>query len=456
MSMLQAVNPANGEKRQSYQTIDSQALEHMLDASAEAFATYREMPLSERARILREASAILEANKQSYATLMAQEMGKPLAAGIDEIEKCAWVCRYYADHAAEFLEPTSVNTEYSKSYVCYQPLGTLLAVMPWNYPFWQVFRFAAPNLMAGNTIVLKHAEICMGSGLAIAELLLAAGLPETVFQTLLITSDSVEQVIKHRAVQGITLTGSGRAGSAIGQLAGKYLKKVVLELGGNDPYVILDDADLDLAAEICVNSRMKNSGQVCIAAKRLIVLDSICDAFEAKVLERLKSVSMGDPLAPETNFGPIARADLRDDVHRQVQQAIADGAELVMGGTLPDGPGFYYPPTVIKNVKPNNIAFKEEIFGPVITIIPARDVDEAITLANQTDYGLAGAVFSKDIAKAETIARDKIQAGSVAVNRFVSSDPRLPFGGIKASGYGRELGIEAMREFVNIKTITVT
>jgi succinate-semialdehyde dehydrogenase/glutarate-semialdehyde dehydrogenase len=386
---------------------------------------------------------------------MAIEMGKPLKSGIAEIEKCAWVCEYYADHAHKYLHSHLIKTEMQKSLVVYQPMGILFAIMPWNFPFWQALRFAAPNLMAGNAALLKHAPITTGCGLEIETLFLDAGFPENLFSTLVIDTDLASHVIHHLKVVGVSLTGSIQAGKTVGAQAAKALKKHVLELGGNDPYLILKDADLTLAAEAVVTSRMNNSGQVCIAAKRIIVDNSIKEAFIEKVMQTLQPYQIGDPLDENTNMGPLARQDLRDQVHHQVQETIARGAECILGGVVPGHPGFYYPPTILINVPADSPAYQEEIFGPVLSFINAENDEDAIKIANDSNYGLAGAVFTRNIEKGEQIATTRIQVGSCAVNTFVSSDPRLPFGGIKNSGYGRELGEEGIREFVNIKTVSV-
>ncbi len=382
-------------------------------------------------------------------------MGKPILASTAEIEKCQLACNFYAENAEKFLAPRSVVTNKTKSFVVYRPLGIIFAIMPWNYPFWQVFRCAAPNLMAGNAMLLRHSPNSTGAGLAIEELCREAGLPQNLFRTLVIDNETAAQVIKHHQIKGVTLTGSPRAGAIVGSTAASALKKVVLELGGSDPYIVLKDADLAKAAKICVASRLNNSGQVCIAAKRIIVVNSVREQFEKLVLDELKNYHMGDPMDNSYNLGPLARADLRETVHRQVQDCISKGATLLMGGKIPSNPGFYYPPTVLKDIGPNMAAMKEEIFGPVIALINAKDEDEAIHIANDSDYGLAAAVFTENIQRGEEIATNKIHAGTCAVNDLVSSDPRLPFGGIKNSGFGRELGEEGIREFTNVKTVYI-
>jgi len=452
---IQTVNPATGKPLKDYPEMSTEEVSQIIDAAHDAHLQWREVSFAERAKKMKKAAAICRDDKTKFATIIANEMGKPLKAGEGELEKCAWVCEYYADNAETFLQPEVVKTEMRKSYVAYRPLGVIFAIMPWNFPFWQVFRFATPNLMAGNAGLLKHAPISTGAALAIEDIFKRAGFPDNLFRSLIIDVDEAARVIANPKVKAVTLTGSSGAGRAVGAEAARNLKKVVLELGGSDPYLILEDADLDLAAEECVTSRMNNSGQVCIAAKRVIVVDKIRDEFERIVKEKCQRYVMGDPLKEGVNFGPLARQDIRDGVHDQVQRSIQAGADLVMGGEIPAQEGFYYPPTMLRNVKPGTPAFDEEIFGPVIAIIPVKDEAQAIEVANDSVFGLAGAVFTKDIARGEAIARDKIRVGSCAVNTHVASDPRLPFGGINESGYGRELSIQGIHEFVNVKTINI-
>lgn len=452
----QTINPATGEVIQSYETLSHEKINHILLQVKNAQKIWRDCSFSERKEKMQAIARLLEKNKENYAALITTEMGKPITLARAEIEKCAWVCDYYANEAEKYLAQQEIQTNFFKSYVTYQPLGIVFAIMPWNFPFWQVFRFAAPNLMAGNAGVLAHAQIVTGCGLAIEKLFQDAGFPADIFRTVIIDHEAAKYVIAHEAVSAVTLTGSERAGRSVGAEAGQALKKVVLELGGSDPYIILADADLENAAENIVKSRMSNSGQVCIAAKRIIAEKSIHNALLARILEKLKKIHMGDPLHEETQLGPMARADLRDTVHNQVMLSIEKGAKLLCGGLIPpETKGFYYPPTVLTAVKPGMPAFDEEVFGPVIAMILANDEDHAISLANQSRFGLAGAVFTQDIEKGEKIARDKITVGTCCVNSLVSSDPRLAFGGIKASGYGRELGAEGIHEFTNIKTVCV-
>lgn len=452
---IKTINPSTGEVLKEYEEMSEKEVDRIIDDVYDAYEHWRTESFTERGKKLRRVAELLRDDKTKYAKLMAKEMGKPITAGEAEVEKCAWVCDYYADNGEELLKPRIIKTEWEKSYVTYQPTGVIFAIMPWNFPMWQVFRFAAPNLMAGQGCLLKHAEISTGTALAIEKLFRSAKLPDHIFRTLIIDVEQAAQVISHPKVSAVTLTGSERAGESVGSNAGKSLKKVVLELGGNDAYLILKDADLEKAVEECVTSRMNNSGQSCIAAKRLIIVDDIYDEFKELILEKIKSYRMGDPLEKEIDLGPIARSDLRDNVHQQVRDSIEHGATLEVGGEIPESKGFYYPPTVLSNVKPGQPAFDEEVFGPVIALIRAKNEAEAIKLANQSKFGLGAAVFTKDIKRGEKIAAEELQAGTCVVNTFVKSDPRLPFGGIKHSGYGRELAAEGIRAFMNVKTVTI-
>jgi succinate-semialdehyde dehydrogenase/glutarate-semialdehyde dehydrogenase len=404
---------------------------------------------------MRVAGRIVREKTDEYARLMADEMGKPLAEGRAEAEKCAWVCEYYAENAEKFLAREEIQTEASASFVTFEPLGVILAVMPWNFPFWQVFRFAAPGLMAGNAGILKHSSNVQGCALAIEAVFREAGFPEDIFRTLVIGSRLVGHAIEHPKVRAVTLTGSTPAGRAVASKAGELLKKTVLELGGSDPYVILEDADLGPAAEACVTSRLINGGQSCIAAKRFIVPEKIRGEFEKLFVERMKARKMGNPLHEDSDVGPQARSDLRDELHRQVVESIEKGARCLLGGELPDLPGAFYPPTVLTDVAKGMPAYDDELFGPVAAIIPVRDEEEAIRVANDSVFGLGAAVFTGDAARGEEIAARQLEAGCCFVNAFVRSDPRLPFGGVKESGYGRELGQYGIKEFVNIKTVYV-
>lgn len=452
---IQAINPKNGQLIQTYEELTPDEVETTLQAVHEEFLLWKKTSFTERAALMKKAAKVLRDNADGYARVITDEMGKPLTDARGEVEKCAWVCDYYAENAESFLAPELVATDASKSFVAYQPLGVVLAVMPWNFPFWQIFRFAAPALMAGNAGVLKHASNVPGSALAIEGVFLKAGFPKNLFRTLLIGSRQVAAVIENPFVKAVTLTGSTPAGKAVASKAGEMLKKTVLELGGSDPYIILEDANLEEAVDTCVASRLVNAGQSCIAAKRFIVVESLKPAFEEFFVQKMKAQTMGDPLDPETTVGPQARHDLREELHGQVQKSIENGARLLLGGTIPDDSGAYYPPTVLTDVKKGMPAYDEELFGPVAAIIPVKDEIEAIRVANDTIFGLGAAIFTENIEKGERIATRELEAGSCFVNAYVRSDPRLPFGGINESGYGRELSYFGIREFVNIKTIFV-
>ncbi len=454
-SWLETVNPATGEVIQRYPTVASSQALNVVEATQVAFQHWRHQSLPHRCQLLRQLAQVLRDRQQRYAELMANEMGKPVKQGLAEIEKCALLCLHYADHAATYLASRSIKTEQQKSYVLYAPLGVVFGIMPWNFPFWQVFRYAVPALLAGNGVLLKHAPISTGTALEIEKLFLDAGFPVDILRTLVISNETAAVVIAHPYVAAVTFTGSVAAGRVIAAEAGKALKKTVLELGGSDAYVVLEDADLELAAEACVSSRLLNAGQSCIAAKRLIVVDAVRAAFTDIIKAKLQRYQLGDPLNDNTTCGPLARKDIRDDVHAKVEASISGGATLLLGGCIPVLSGFFYPPTLLVDVKQNTPAYQEEIFGPVIAIIPAKDEDEAICIANATSFGLGAAVFTKDSVRGEAIAASKLQAGTCVVNLFVASDPRLPFGGVKDSGYGRELSQEGLLSFVNIKTVLV-
>ncbi len=451
---LTSINPATGEPVAEYEQFDPARIDDTLSSCQGAHVRWREIAVEERSKVIRQAASLLRARAGEYAITMGLEMGKPVRQGRAEVDKCAWACDYYAQNAPEFLKPELIETEARRSYVVLEPLGLILAVMPWNYPFWQAFRFIAPTLMAGNGVVLKHASNVPGCALATEKLLVDAGLPPNVFRTLLLGSGEVASVIDSPHVKGVTLTGSSQAGKAIASTAGRMAMKSVLELGGSDPYLILEDADLAEAVDACVAGKLLNCGQTCIAPKRFIVVESIREPFEALLVERMSAVQPGDPLDEDTELGPMARHDLRDDLSRQVVESVNMGALCLLGGTIPDGRGAFYPPTVITDVRKGMPAYDEEVFGPVAAVVPVHDEEEAVRAANDSPYGLGAAVFTRDPERAEHIV-GRLEAGCCYVNDFVKSDPRLPFGGVKASGYGRELSHYGIREFVNIKTVVV-
>jgi succinate-semialdehyde dehydrogenase/glutarate-semialdehyde dehydrogenase len=453
--MLTSVNPATGDTLKQYEETPSSEVGRRLDKAHRAFRAWRRTGFFERAVLMKAASRILIESQDDCARTMALEMGKPVKSGRAEIEKCAWVCEYYAEHAEKLLQDEIIQTDARKSYVHYNPLGVILAIMPWNYPFWQVFRHAAPGLMAGNGLILKHASNVPGCSVAIADIFKKAGFPENLFQNFLIPGRQTEGLIEHPAIRAVTLTGSKAAGQAVAARAGKLLKKTVLELGGSDPYIVLEDADLDKTVDTCVASRLLNSGQSCIAAKRFVVVESMLKAFEEVFVEKLRSKKMGDPLDEAVEIGPQARADLREDLHRQVIRSIEKGAICLLGGEIPSGAGAFYPPTVLSEVVKGMPVYDEETFGPVAAILSVKDEKQAIQVANDTVFGLGAAIFTRDCDRGERIAAEELEAGNCFVNAFVKSDPRLPFGGIKESGFGRELSHYGLKEFVNIKTVYV-
>lgn len=449
---MESINPHSGQMIRNFETQSDELIDDCLRGAADTFQNWRKTSFADRAKLLRAAAALLRERKNDLALLMAEEMGKVVRDGVAEAQKCADCCDFYAENAYRFLQKQLVESHAEESYVAYDPLGVVLAIMPWNFPFWQVFRFAAPALMAGNVGVLKHASNVSGCALAIQDIFRDAGFPEHAFSVLLVESARVERLIRDPRIAAVTLTGSTPAGRSVAGIAGSELKKTVLELGGSDAYLVLEDADLDLAVETCVKSRLINAGQSCIAAKRFIVVKPLFQQFEQRYLEKFKAIRFGDPKDAASDIGPMARVDLRDQVHEQVMQSVSQGARLLTGGVVPDGPGAYYPPTVLSGVKPGMTAFDDEIFGPVAALIEADDEQHAIALANQSVFGLGSAIFSADKARADRIARE-LQAGSVFVNALVKSDPRLPFGGVKQSGYGRELSWFGIQEFVNVKTV---
>lgn len=453
--MFTSINPATGEKTDEYKPHSKTQVVTVIEKVHQEWENWKTTPLSFRAALLQKTAEILLDQKEYLAKLMVQEMGKPVKQARSEVEKCAWVCRYYSENGEKFLQTERVQTQARSSYVLYQPLGVVLAVMPWNFPFWQVFRFAAPALMAGNAGLLKHASNVMGCAMAIEHIFEKAGFPSHIFHTLRIKGSEVSSVIENPLVKAVTLTGSVGAGKAVAQKAGGQLKKTVLELGGSDPYLILEDADLELAAEKCVTSRLINNGQSCIAAKRFIVVEEVFEDFQDMILRKMKNIKMGDPLNENNDMGPQATEKLRDELHEQVTKSIEKGAKCLLGGTILSQKGAWYPPTILTDVKPGMPAWEEELFGPVAAIIRAKDTEDAISIANSSIFGLGSAIFSQNHQKAIEIANNKLEAGCCFVNEFVKSDPRLPFGGIKQSGYGRELSHQGIREFVNIKSVWI-
>ncbi len=449
------VNPATGRKLRSYRTHTLREVDQVLTRAAEAFEAWRRLTFAQRARHLRAVARQLRRDTDACAELITAEMGKPTTQAQAEIEKCAINCDYFAEHAVRFLADERPEGAPAQRYVTYQPLGIVLAIEPWNFPFWQAFRAAAPALMAGNTMVLKHASNVTGCALAIEKLFARAGVPRGVFQALVIEGERAEGLIADERIAMVTLTGSTAVGQRVAARAGAAMKKGVFELGGSDAYVIVADADVDLAAELCAESRLYNSGQSCVAAKRFIVLESVRREFEEKFVAALARRSLGDPRDPQTQVGPLAREDLRRELHAQVHRSVRLGARVLLGGELPRGDGNFYPATALTAVRPGMPAFDEELFGPVAAIIPARSEADAIRLANQTPFGLGAGVFTRNRRRGERIAREQLLAGSAFVNEFVRSHPSLPFGGVKLSGHGRELGAWGIREFTNVKTVSV-
>lgn len=455
-TLITTINPGTEETVKKYQEHTEQETMDILLHVEIAFQKWKKTTFSQRAALMKSAANVLSSKKEHFATLMTKEMGKPIVEAEAEVDKCALVCDYYAEHAEQFLADESITTDAQKSYVRFEPLGTVFAIMPWNFPFWQVFRFAAPALMAGNTGVLKHASNVPGCALAIEQIFTEAGFPKNVFRTLLISAEAVNTVIAHQTIHAVTLTGSEQAGMRVAEAAGRALKKCVLELGGSDPFIILEDADLELAVAGAVRGRMINAGQSCIAAKRFLVHEKITKEFETKFTEKMKQLVIGNPLERETQVGPLAKAGFVADIDRQVQESVAQGATLLCGGkpTAVANKGFYYEPTVLTNVTPDMAVFSQETFGPVAAIVHFKTDADAIVFANMTPYGLGASVWSSNKERAEKIAT-QIDAGCVFVNQFVKSDVRVPFGGIKRSGYGRELSSYGIKEFVNVKTVWV-
>jgi succinate-semialdehyde dehydrogenase/glutarate-semialdehyde dehydrogenase len=451
---IASVNPATGETLQTFPPLSASAVEEKLQRAADAFSRFRDMPIAERAALMTRAAEILELDKEALARLMTLEMGKPIQGARDEVAKCAWVCRHYAEHAAQLLADEVIPSSASRSYVRYQPLGPVLAVMPWNFPFWQVFRFAAPGLMAGNVCLLKHAPSVPQCALMIEEIFRRTGFPEGVMQALLVEVEQVDALLADPRVAAATLTGSERAGIQFGMAAAKRIKKVVLELGGSDPFIVMPSADLDAAVATAVKARVLNNGQSCIAAKRFILAQPIADGFEREFVKRMQALKVGDPFDENTDLGPLVSAEALDLLDSRVQQTVAAGARLLTGGQRLPGPGNFYAPTVLTEIPKGSPAYTEEFFGPVASLFRVSGIDDAIRLANDTRFGLGASVWTRDAAERERFI-EEIEAGLVFVNGMVASDPRLPFGGVKNSGHGRELGACGIREFTNTKTVWI-
>jgi succinate-semialdehyde dehydrogenase / glutarate-semialdehyde dehydrogenase len=451
---IATINPATGEVVKTFDALTDAEVEGRVQRAADTFKTYRKVPFAERARMMIKAAEILETEKDAFGRIMTLEMGKPLRAAVAEAAKCATACRYYAENAERFLGDEIVETSAKRSFIRYLPLGPVLAVMPWNFPFWQVFRFAAPALMAGNVGLLKHASNVPQSALKIEEIFRRAGFPEGAFQTLLIGSQKVDDLLNDPRIVAATLTGSEQAGIQVGMGAAKRIKKVVLELGGSDPFIVMPSADLDAAVATAVEARIINNGQSCIAAKRFIVAESIADAFERKFVSRMEALVVGDPFDDKTELGPLANADAVASLDADVRKSVDAGARVVTGGHPLKRPGNYYAPTVLTNIPKNSPAYREEFFGPVASIFRAKNLDDAIRIANDSRFGLGASAWTQDDSERERFVNE-LEAGMVFINQMVASDPRVPFGGVKQSGYGRELGVHGIREFTNIKTVWI-
>ena len=451
MSTTTSINPYSGKEIKSYKNHTKKEVQEIIDKADKRFYSWRETSFAERKKLMLAAASELKENKEEYAEMMTLEMGKPISQAIAEVEKCAWVCEYYAENAEEQLQNKAIKTDAYKSYVSYEPLGVVLAVMPWNYPFWQVFRFAAPSLMAGNIGILKHASNVFGNALNIEKIFKRAGFPDNCFKALLVGSDMVEEIIENEKVKAVTLTGSGPAGSSVASIAGKNIKKTVLELGGNNALLVLKDCDIEKTVETCLQARFQNTGQSCIAGKRLIIDESISKEFVEKLVEKVRELKSGDPMDEDTFIGTLAREDLASDLEKQVNDSVNAGANLVIGGKRLLA---YFEPTVLTDVTEKMSVFYEETFGPVLSVTTFKTVDEAIALSNNSKFGLGVSIFTKDIDAGEKLAF-RLNEGAVFINELVKSDPRLPFGGIKESGYGRELSVNGIHEFVNKKTVYI-
>ncbi len=451
---MKSVNPATGTLIAEFEDRRPDELPSLIQQADQAFSSWRKTSFADRAARMRAMAALLLGARRQYASLITTEMGKPIRQAIGEVEKCAMVCEYYAEHAEQMLSPEIRETEASKSYVRFDPLGVLLGIMPWNFPFWQVFRFAVPAVMGGNVILLKHAANVSGCAMAIQQLFHDSGFPTSVMTTLLISSDAIGSLIDNPVIRGISLTGSDAAGRSVAERAGRNLRKCVLELGGADPFIVLADADLKKAARVGAFSRLMNAGQSCIAAKRFIVEQSVVEKFQSMLKDEMRALKMGDPQDEQTMLGPMARADLRDELHTQVLNSVGAGAYCVMGGQIPDGPGYFYPPTLLADVRPGMPAFDDEMFGPVAALISVRNANEAVDVANNSRFGLGGSIWTASIEKAEWMAAE-IQSGAIFINEMTKSDPRMPFGGVRDSGIGRELSEYGIREFMNIKSVWI-
>lgn len=451
---IQTINPATGRIEKTFVEFSKEEIKKAIDDSHQAFLRWKKTDFYERSKLMKNVASVLKNKRDEYAFIITTEMGKPIKQSIAEIEKCAWVCEYFADNSEKMLEKEIIETDASESYVEFDPLGIILAVMPWNFPFWQVFRFAAPSIMAGNVGLLKHSSNVPMCALAIEQIFLNAGFPKNVFKTLLIGSEPVKEIIKDPRIKAATLTGSEPAGRKIAETCGKELKKIVLELGGSDPFIVLDDVNIDEVVKFAVNARLINNGQSCIASKRFIVVENIYEEFSYKFITAMEQVKIGDPMDESTELGPIAREDLLYELDALVKESVSKGAKILTGGKILPGRGFYYAPTILDNLKKGMSAYDEEIFGPVASLIKAKDVEDAIRIANDSPLGLGASIWTGNIQKAKEIATE-IESGSVFINGMVKSDPRLPFGGVKNSGYGRELSHYGIKEFVNIKSIWI-
>ena len=453
-SKMTTINPATGKEIQSYDTMTNDEMNKAIESCHEAFLEWKMKPAEERAKIIINIGKELDKNKEKLAKLMTEEMGKLEKQGHQEIELCSAICDYTAENGPKSLQDEERELpEGGKGFITYSPMGVIYGIQPWNFPTYQVVRYSIANLMAGNGVLLKHAENVTGTGILLEQIYKDAGLPENLFKTLVISHDQSDEVIENKRVRGVTLTGSPSAGRIIGEKAGKALKKTVLELGSNDAYIVLDDADLELAVKTCVQGRLYNNGETCVAAKRFIVVDAVYDKFRDAFVEQMKNIKLGDPTSEDSDLGPMARKDLREELHEQVEESVKKGAKILCGGKLPEGDGFYYPATVLENLEPGQPAYDDELFGPVASLIKAKDTDDAMRIANDSRFGLGGGIFSKDEAKAKELAQKQFDTGMVFINSFGLAKPNMPFGGVKDSGYGREHGGFGLHEFVNAKSV---